>query len=75
MGGDFFTSVPAGADAYILKYIIHDWDDERAIAILRRCRAAMGAGATLLLIEHVRRGIGRRERRRYLRPASTCTCL
>ena len=53
VGGDFFTSVPAGADAYILKYIIHDWDDERAIAILRRCRAAMGAGATLLLIEHV----------------------
>ena len=75
VGGDFFTSVPAGADAYILKYIIHDWDDERAIAILRRCRAATGAGATLLLIEHVRRGIGRRERRRCLRPASTCTCL
>jgi len=53
VGGDFFTSVPAGADAYILKYIIDDWDDERAAAILRRCRAAMGAGATLLLIEHV----------------------
>ena len=53
VGGDFFTSVPAGADACILKYIIHDWDDERAAAILRRCRAAVAAGATLLLIEHV----------------------
>ena len=51
--GDFFTSVPPGADAYILKYIIHDWDDERAAVILRRCCEAMRPGATLLLIEHV----------------------
>ena len=53
VGGDFFTAVPAGGDAYILKYIIHDWDDERARAILQRCRAAMAAGATLLLMEQV----------------------
>lgn len=53
VGGDFLVSVPAGADAYILKYIIHDWDDERAVAILARCRAAMAPGATLLLIEQV----------------------
>ena len=53
VGGDFFAAVPAGADAYILKYIIHDWDDERAVAILARCRAAMALGATLLLIERV----------------------
>lgn len=53
VGGDFFTWVPRGADAYILKYIIHDWDDERAVAILRRCRAAMVPEAMLLLIELV----------------------
>jgi hypothetical protein len=53
VGGDFFVSVPAGADAYILKYIIHDWDDERSVTILTRCRAAMAIGATLLLIEQV----------------------
>jgi O-methyltransferase domain len=53
VGGDFFTAVPAGADAYLLKYIIHDWDDERALAILRQCRAAMNTGATLLLIEQL----------------------
>ena len=53
VGGDFFASVPAGADAYILKYIIHDWDDERAVTILTRCREAIEPGATLLLIEQV----------------------
>ncbi|HKY30301.1 MAG TPA: methyltransferase [Pyrinomonadaceae bacterium] len=41
VGGDFFTSVPAGADAYILKWIIHDWNDERALAILKNCRKAI----------------------------------
>lgn len=53
VGGDFFRSVPSGADAYLLKYILHDWDDERATTILSRCREAMGAGATLLVIEQV----------------------
>src|SRR5262249_46275388 len=41
-GGDFFKSVPAGCDAYLLRWIIHNWDDERAITILRNCRQAMG---------------------------------
>jgi len=53
VGGSFFESVPTGADAYLLKYIIHDWDDERALAILTRCRQAMTSEATLLLIEQV----------------------
>jgi hypothetical protein len=54
VGGDFFQSVPSGGDAYILKNIIHDWDDERAREILESCRRAMGAGeAVLLVIEHV----------------------
>jgi hypothetical protein len=51
--GDFFDAVPAGGDTYTLKDIIHDWDDERAVAILRTCRAAMAPGAKLLLIERV----------------------
>ena len=51
--GDFFQSVPAGGDAYILKWIIHDWEDERAIMILRNCRRAMSPSARLLLAEAV----------------------
>src|SRR5262249_56055259 len=53
VGGDFFKSVPAGCDAYLLRWIIHNWDHERAITILRNCRQAMGAGSRLLLIEMV----------------------
>ena len=51
--GSFFDagSVPKGADAYVLKHILHDWDDERCIAILRNCRAAMDRGGRLLVIE------------------------
>jgi len=52
-GGDFFEAVPAGGDAYILKHVIHDWDDERSVAILRNCRHTMTADATLLLVETV----------------------
>lgn len=51
--GDFFASVPAGGDAYILKHIIHDWDDQRAIKILQNCRAAMPATGRVLLVEQV----------------------
>jgi orsellinic acid C2-O-methyltransferase len=51
--GDFFKEVPAGADAYILKSIIHDWDDERSIRILRNCRRAAEKGARVLLVERV----------------------
>jgi hypothetical protein len=49
--GDFFQAVPVGGDAYIMKHIIHDWDDERAVAILRNIRAAMGGkrGRVILL--------------------------
>jgi len=49
--GDFFESVPAGADAYLLKWVVHDWNDERSLTILRRCRAAMHEQARLLVIE------------------------
>lgn len=53
MGGDAFAAVPAGADAYVLKGVIHDWNDKEAVAILRTCRAAMRDDSRLLLIERV----------------------
>lgn len=51
VGGDFFASVPAGADLYILKHILHDWDDERARRILASVAAAMPRGKRLLIAE------------------------
>jgi hypothetical protein len=51
--GSFFDSVPCGGDAYVLKNIIHDWDDDPCVRILRNVRSAAGAGATLLLVEAV----------------------
>jgi len=53
VGGDFFKEVPAGADAYILKHVIHDWNDERAVAILRNCHRAMAKKGKLLIVEGV----------------------
>jgi hypothetical protein len=49
--GSFFEAVPAGGDAYLLKWIIHDWEDEQAIAILQVIRVAMADGARLLVVE------------------------
>jgi hypothetical protein len=49
--GDFFAAVPEGGDAYLLKSIVHDWEDEESSAILRVVRAAMPEGATLLVVE------------------------
>jgi hypothetical protein len=54
--GDFFAAVPGGADAYLLKSVIHDWDDERAAKILANVRAAMSPAAALLLVEPVMSG-------------------
>ena len=51
IGGDILTSVPEGGTAYILSKIIHDWDDDRAIAILKSCHRAMRDKAKLLLVE------------------------
>lgn len=51
--GDFFTSVPEGGDAYVMKHIIHDWDDERAIVILKNINRVIKPGGKLLLIEQV----------------------
>jgi SAM-dependent methyltransferase len=51
--GSFFDAIPPGADVYVLKHIIHDWDDERAAFILRNCRRAAAPDARLLLIERI----------------------
>lgn len=51
--GDFFAAVPAGADAYMMKHIIHDWDDERSLKILSRIHAASAEHGKVLIIEVV----------------------
>jgi O-methyltransferase domain/Dimerisation domain len=51
IGGSFFESVPEGRDAYIMRAVIHDWEDAEAVAILKVCRRAMPDTAKLLLIE------------------------
>ena len=51
--GDMFSSVPSGADAYIMKHIIHDWPDDLCIKILTSCRKAVNPGGTLLVVDHV----------------------
>ena len=51
--GNFFTEVPQGGDAYMIKEVIHNWDDARAVAILKNCRQAMAPEARLLLIERI----------------------
>ncbi len=52
-GGDFFESVPAGADLYTMKFIIHDWDDQRCIRILQNIRKAIVPGGKLLIFDTV----------------------
>ena len=53
IAGNFFHSVPEAADAYVLKYVIHDWDDEQSVAILSNCRKAMRGASKVLLIERI----------------------
>ncbi|MEV6325438.1 methyltransferase [Nocardia sp. NPDC051787] len=53
VAGDFFESVPTGGDLYILKHILHDWNDDECVSILRCCRNAMSAGSRLLVAETI----------------------
>lgn len=53
MAGNFFELVPAGADCFVLSSVIHDWDDEQSLRILRQCRHAMDPDSKLLLVECV----------------------
>ena len=52
-GGSFFDDVPAGADGYLMKYILHDWDDEKSHRLLENCRAAMAPGGRVPVVDHV----------------------
>jgi hypothetical protein len=53
LGGDFFVELPRGYDAYIVKSVLHDWDDAKATDVLKQCRKAMGNNARLLIVEEV----------------------
>jgi hypothetical protein len=56
LGGDFFKRVPA-ADLYLLKFILHDWDDVNCVEILKRCREAMLPGGRVVIVEFVLDGL------------------
>jgi O-methyltransferase/methyltransferase family protein len=53
VAGSFLESIPSGGDAYVMKFILHDWDDQKSISVLRACRLAMAPTATLVVIERV----------------------
>jgi hypothetical protein len=53
VAGDFFDAIPGGGDGYVLKRVIHDWNDARSAIILRNCRAAAAAGTRLVVIEEM----------------------
>jgi len=52
-GGDFFVSVPSGGDAYILSLLLHDWDEERSVTILKNIRRGIAPNGRLLVVELV----------------------
>jgi hypothetical protein len=52
IGGDFFATLPGG-DLYLLKFILHDWDDDSCVRILQRCRESMAPGGRVAIIEIV----------------------
>jgi hypothetical protein len=53
VAGDFFVAVPAGADAYLLKSVLHNWTDDRCTAILRSCHTAMQGQGRLFVVERL----------------------
>jgi O-methyltransferase domain/Dimerisation domain len=53
VAGDFFQTLPMGADAYLLKWILVSWDDEQSVSILQNCRRALGSRGKLLVIERI----------------------
>jgi hypothetical protein len=57
IGGDFFESVPP-ADLYVLKYVLHDWDDDSCMRILKNCRASLQDGGHIVVIDHLVGGLG-----------------
>jgi O-methyltransferase len=57
-GGDFLEAVPADGDLYLLRYILHDWDDDNCVRILRNCRKAMAPGARVVVLEMILGAVG-----------------
>ena len=53
VSGSFFESIPQGANTYMMRHIIHDWDDGKSLTILRNCHQAMSSSSKLLLVESV----------------------
>ena len=53
LAGDFFQAVPTGAECYVLANFLHDWDDRRAIEILRNCRQAIHGAGKVLIVERL----------------------
>jgi tRNA A58 N-methylase Trm61 len=53
ISGDFFEDIPTGGDTYILKHVLHDWDDERCKVILDNCRKAMNKGGKIVIMDAV----------------------
>jgi len=56
---DMFAGVPGGADAYVLKRVLHNWNAEKSVTILRHCRAALRPGGRILIIDSMIPGSGR----------------
>ena len=53
ISGNFFESVPSGVDAFLMRHIIHDWDDDKATTILRNCHRGLNANGRVLIVESV----------------------
>lgn len=66
VAGSFFETVPAGGDAYLLQHVLQDWNDERALEILRSCRRVLGPDAKLLLVEMLTPADGGRHPHQHL---------
>lgn len=68
VAGSFFETVPTGGDLYLLSHIIHDWDDDKAVQILRTVRAAMTDSATVMIVDLIGADLGQRDE--WLRTAA-----
>jgi SAM-dependent methyltransferase len=66
VSGDFFDAVPSGADVYILKRVIHDWNNEQAVKILTKCRKAMAPGGRVLIAETIMRAGDAPDQRKFV---------
>ena len=53
VAGSFFDRIPPGADAYLFKTVLHNWDDERVARVLRNCRAAMEPGQRVIVVDFI----------------------